>query len=135
MTSSSHDESHALLLPRAHEREGYERLDQLLAAVRSATASPTVSATLVANHVAALVANINHGDHPASRAISDYSPSGIIRWLEIALGTEIDQVLTQLLSTTTACPECARIWMQHLLEARRVVSDWAWVREAESQLP
>ena len=67
-------------------------------------------------------------DEPASRLTY-----GQRRWLELTIYDEIDRFLRQM-ATKGTCVECARAWSLHLLEARVVIFDWAWMRETETQL-
>lgn len=132
MSDIIHDESHLLLLPREDEREIFERLDHLLNALLEARVSPSVAATLVGEHIALLTANLEKVPQIGQRAVLDTSYPNVIRWMQLALGAEIDRWLIQFF-TADSCAECGRLWALHLVEARSVINDWATYREFQFQ--
>jgi hypothetical protein len=127
-----HDESHLLLLPRKDERETFDRLDHLLQELLEARVSPSVAATLISEHIALLTANLQRVPQIGQRAVLDTSYPNVIRWMQLALGAEIDRWLIKLF-TADNCGECGRLWALHLVEARSVINDWATDREFRFQ--
>lgn len=132
MANVFHDESHLLLLPREDERETFDRLDRLLYSLLEARVSPSVAATLIGEHVALLTANLLKVPQLGQRAVLDTSYPNVIRWMQLALGAEIDRWLITLF-TADNCGECGRLWAVHLVEARSIINDWATDREFRFQ--
>ena len=127
----AHDQSHEPLLPRPEERETLERLDELLEQTMSSNAEASTGARLVNEHVAALVANLQHPCVIGRRGVLDRSPAGVIRWVEVTLGSSLDGFVLEMLRSE-GCPDCRIAWAAHLTEARRVIADWAALRELEA---
>ena len=132
MSDTIHDESHLLLLPREDERETFDRLDRLLDALLEARISPSVAATLIGEHIALLTANLEKVPQIGQRAVLDTSYPHVIRWMQLALGAEIDRWLIQFFAADN-CRECGLLWASHLVEARSVINDWATDREFRFQ--
>jgi hypothetical protein len=134
MAGSRHDDEHRYFLPNDREHESFERLDRLLDEVGEAGTGLSASSVLLAAHVSELLAGIHGTAKAAPRAVFDLSLTSEIRWIELALGAQIDSIMGQLLAESPECPECSRRWLLHLLHARSVIAEWAWIRETESQI-
>jgi len=132
VSDSVHDESHLLLLPREDGLETFDRLDSLLGALLEARVSPTVAAPLIGEHVSLLTANLQKVSQIGQRAGLDTSYPSVIRWMQLALGAEIDRWLIQFF-TANSCAECGRLWALYLVEARAVITEWAADREFRFQ--
>jgi len=132
VSDSIHDESHLLLLPRKDECETFDRLDRLLEALLEARVAPSVAATLMGEHMALLTANLEEVPQIGQRAVLDTSYPNVIRWMQLALGAEIDRWLIYFF-TADNCRECGRLWALHLVEARSVIDEWATDRELRFQ--
>jgi hypothetical protein len=126
---------HLYLAPCANERITAELLDALSANLEVARFDPARTAILIAVLSAATRGGIEQQSQPGARSMNGTTTIAAIRWLELALGDELDGLLLQLWSNSSEqCLHCLKTWSMHLLDGRSVVRHWAWSREASAQL-
>ena len=128
-----HDEQHQMLLPRNDEQETFEKLDALLEAFRDDGPGTARAAELVERHVATIFANIEVRRVTVTRGPLVASPAGTIRWIELLLYREIDYVAARMADNRSGCSECGLAWTRHLLQAKEVIAEWAYLRETDTE--
>jgi hypothetical protein len=131
--TGDHDGQHRMLLPRRDEQETFENLDLLIVALRDDRLPSARAAELVKRHVAAIFANIEVRPVTVTRGPLVASPAGTIRWIELLLYREIDYVTARMADNKSGCSECALTWTRHLLQAKEVIAEWAYLREMDTR--
>lgn len=124
---------HQLYLPRTDDTESWNRLDVLLDQIRGS--SRQKCGDLIAAHVGSLFARIEfapeYGTWPIGQSFSSTSP----HWIESVVGHEVDRLILRMLDHATGCVDCLLAWVHHLIEARIILSRWAWARDVSDLLP
>ena len=122
-----------MLLPSPDHEETFDRLDALYTCIRSAPSSAG-AADAVSRHVGSLFSGIENTPYPMDEPVPQDSAASCVRWVQRAVNAEIDRTLLALAESRSRCLDCSRQWSAHLLHARAVIADWAWVRTTEHTL-